>query len=70
MFLYDCTYHRNFEEVKKENSPSSFVYVIVDLFQEFKIYRNANFQQMLTLLINFIFTSSYGLGLSTFSLCG
>jgi hypothetical protein len=71
MFLYDCTYHKNFEEVKKnENSPSSFVYVIADLFHQFKIHRNANFQQMLTLLINFIFTSSYGLGLSTLSLCG
>jgi len=43
--------------------------MIVDSFHQFKIYRNSNFQQMLTLLINFIFTSSYSLGLSTLS-CG
>jgi hypothetical protein len=29
---YDCTYHKNFEEVKKENLPSSCVYVIVGRF--------------------------------------
>jgi len=44
--------------------------MIVDSFHQFKIYRNANFQQMLTLVINFIFTSSYGLGLSTVKLVG
>jgi len=39
--------------------------MIVDSFHQFKIYRNVNFQQTLTLLINFIFTSSYVLGPST-----
>jgi hypothetical protein len=42
--------------------------MIVGSFQQFKIDINVNFQQILTLLINFIFTSSYVLGLGTLSL--